>query len=175
MSKKSLAAIAIAVLALFAVPTAANASGYVAADHVSVAGAQVAGGTVAANFAAGSFTASEKVSFAVSGSGTAVLTTLRAGTVTLVKDASAAGATSVNVTLPANATGTYSVTATGMTSANIATAAVTVVAADAGASTLPSTGFDVPVLAIWGATGVLLLGIALMVVMSIVRRQRATA
>ena len=52
------------------------------------------------------------------------------------------------------------------------------VTADAGASAdkgLAQTGYEAPVLLIWGAAGALLLGVALIVVLSIVRRQRATA
>ena len=113
----------------------------------------------------------------MTGSGTAVLSTVKAATVTLTKVASATGATSVNVKLPADATGSYTVTATGVTSANVATASITIVAADAGTTgkALASTGYNAPMLLIWGAAGVLLLGIALVVVMTIVRRQRATA
>ncbi|TFD49811.1 sortase [Cryobacterium frigoriphilum] len=182
MARKTFAVIALAILAVFAVPAAANAAGYVPAGNVSVSGDAVPGGTVTVTFAAGSFTPGEDVSFACTGSGTATLSAFKAATVTLVKTASAAGAASVNVTLPANATGTYTVTATGLSSGTVGTAAITVTAIDAGTGAvnntgggLASTGYDAPVLLIWGAGGALLLGIALVVVLTMVRRQRATA
>lgn len=180
MARKTFAVIALAILAVFAVPAAANAAGYVPANNVSVSGEAVAGGTVTVTFAEGSFTPGEDVSFAVTGSGTATLSAFKAATVTLVKTASATGAASVNVTLPADATGTYTVTATGLTSGTVGTAAITVTAVDAGTGSantgggLASTGYDAPVLLIWGAGGALLLGIALVVVLTIVRRQHAT-
>ncbi|TFB95891.1 sortase [Cryobacterium sp. HLT2-28] len=176
MIKKTFAVVALAALALFAVPAAANAAGYVANDKVTTSGAAVAGGTVTVNFAAGSFTAGENVMFSVSGSGTATLSVFKAATVSLVKAASSTGAASVAVKLPADATGSYTVTATGATSANVGTATITVAAADAGtAKGLAHTGYEAPMLLIWGAAGALMLGIALVVVMGIVRRQRANA
>src|SRR5680860_886232 len=128
MGKKTFAAIALALLAAFAVPTAATAAVYVPESSVTVVGEVIAGGTVTINIAPGSFTAGEQVSFAVTGSGTVTLSAFKAATVTIVKTATASGAASVNVTLPANATGTYTVTATGLTSGSIATASLTVVA-----------------------------------------------
>ena len=179
MARKALAVIALAILAIFAVPAAANAAGYVPAGNITVSGNAVAGGTVIIVFGDGAFAGSENVSFAVSGAGTVTLSAFKAATVTLVKQATPAGSATVNVTLPQNATGTYSVTATGLTSGTIGTASITVRAADsAGAATtgggLAGTGYDAPVLLIWAAGGALLLGIALVVVLTIVRRQRVT-
>lgn len=185
MVKKSFAVIALAILAVFVVPAAANAAGYVPDDNSTVSGDATAGGTSAVAFADGSFTGSEQVSFAVSGSGTATLTVVKAATATLAKAASAAGAVNVNVTLPAAATGSYNVTATGLTSGTVGTATITVVAADGLANTgdklantgdkLASTGYEAPVLLIWSAAGALLLGVALVIVLTIVRRKRANA
>jgi hypothetical protein len=85
------------------------------------------------------------------------------------------------VTLPSNARGTYSLTATGLSSGQLATAALTVVAADAGSAAvggndgLAFTGSTVPTLVIWGAAGAVLLGIALMVVLTLQRRARSNA
>ena len=183
MAKKTFAAIALAVLAVFAVPAAANAAGYVPADDVVVSGTIAPGATVSVAFTDGAFTAGESVSFAVTGSGTATLSAVKAATVSLTKSATSAGAASVNVTLPADATGTYTTTATGLTSGTVGTAAITLPTADAatgaGASStdggLASTGYDAPMLAIWAAAGALLLGIALVTVLTVVRRQRANA
>lgn len=177
MGKKSFAAIALAVLAVFAVPVAANAAGYVPSSDVAVSGAATPGGTVNVTFESG-FTAGESVSFAVTGEGSATLAVFKAATVSLTKTATAGGAASVAVTLPAGATGTYTTTATGLSSGTVGTAAITVAAVDSGAAStngLASTGYDAPMLLIWAAAGALVLGLALVVVLNIVRRQRATA
>ncbi|MEA9999651.1 hypothetical protein QN367_11115 [Cryobacterium sp. RTS3] len=135
-----------------------------------------AGSTVTVGFSDGSFTGGETVSIAVSGSGTATLSVVKAATATISKTATAAGAVSVKVALPTDATGSYSLTATGATSGLVGTSTITIVAADAGsAQALASTGYSAPIVLIWGAAGALFLGIALVVVLSIVRRQRANA
>jgi len=105
---------------------------------ITVSGDDASGGTSTIAFAEESFAASEDVSFSVAGSGSATLATVRAGTVTFVKPADAAGAVSVNVTLPADATGFYTVTATGRTSHLVRTVAVTV-GASAAAPTVTAT------------------------------------
>ena len=183
MIKKAIAVVALAALALFSVPTAATAAGYVAADNITVSGSATPGSEQTVDFADGSFNAGETVTFAVSGAGFAT------STVTLTGTADAQGGITFKFTLPANASGSYSITATGATSGNVGTATITVADTDAGtddglASTgtvagsddgLASTGYEAPVLLIWGAAGALLLGIALVLVLSVVRRQKATA
>ena len=88
-------------------------------------------------------------------------------------------AVSVAVTPPANASGSYTLTGTGLTSGSVGAVTVSVVAADSAAADaaggLASTGYDAPMLAIWAAAGALLLGVALMVALTVVRRQRANA
>lgn len=179
MAKKTLAALALALLAVFAVPAAANAAGYVPESNVVVSGSATPSSPVYISFAAASFTPGEQVSYSVTGEGTATLAIVKAATASLVKSATSDGAASVVVTLPANATGTYTTTATGLTSGNVGTAAITVAAADSGAAAaddkgLASTGFAGSALIFWAA-GLLLAGIALVVVLSVVRRQRANA
>ena len=182
MAKKTLAALALAFMAVFAVPVAAQAAGYVPASDVVVSGTVTPGSPVTVSFESG-FTPGESVSFSVTGEGTATLAVVKAATVSLTKTATAEGAASVVVTPPANATGTYTVTATGLTSGTVGTAALTVAAADAGAGStggstddgLASTGANVSGVVIWGAVGVLILGAALVAVMTIVRRQRSNA
>ncbi|TFC05691.1 sortase [Cryobacterium sp. MDB2-33-2] len=181
MAKKTLAVIALAVLAVFAVPAAANAAGYVPDGQIVVSGTPAPGATVVVDFTGGSFTPGEDVSFSCTGSGLATLSVLKAGTATLVKSSTSTGAASVNVVLPAGATGSYTTTATGLTSGTVGTATITVVAADSGTTAsgtgggLAGTGYNTPVLLIWAAAGALLLGIALVVVLSFVRRRRVTA
>jgi hypothetical protein len=178
MGKKTFAAIALTVLAVFAVPAAANAAGYVPSSDVAVSGTATPGGTVTVAFETG-FTAGESVSFAVTGAGSATLAVFKSATVSLTKTATASGAASVAVTLPAGATGTYTTTATGLTSGTVGTAAITVAAADSGAaaskSGLAETGYNAPMLLIWAAAGAVILGLALVFVLMFVRRQRATA
>ncbi|TDW29778.1 sortase [Cryobacterium psychrophilum] len=182
MAKKTFAVIALAVLAIFAVPAAANAVGYVPEDKVAVNGSATAGAALDVIFADGSFGGpgtGERVSFAVSGRGSATLSNFKAATVTTVKSTDAQGAVTLTVTLPTDATGSYTVTGTGLTSGTVGAATLTVASADAGAGTtgdnLAATGFDVPFLLIWSAAGALLLGTALVIVLNIVRRQRANA
>ncbi|TFD66490.1 sortase [Cryobacterium ruanii] len=175
MFKKSLATAAIAVIAVFALAPAANAVDYVSDAKVSIVSAPVAGGTAVVGFAASAFASGESVTYTVSGSHAAVLTVIKtAVTSSLTKQAAVDGSSSVNVAIPSNATGDYTVLAKSATKSY--TANLDIVAADAGTSTgLPSTGYNVPVLVIWGAAGILVLGVALVLVRISVRRQRANA
>jgi hypothetical protein len=185
MIKKSVAAIALAVLAVFAVPAAANAAGYVPQGNITVSDSTpTPGEAVTVGFDDGSFTPGESVSFTLTGenAASATLANLRAvvNSTSITKTATAAGSVAVVVTLPSDASGSYTLTGTGLTSGSVGTATLTVVAADSGtavtaAGGLASTGYDAPMLAIWAAAGALLLGVALMVALTVVRRQRANA
>ena len=188
MFKKSFAAIALAVLAVFAVPAAANAAGYVPDGNIVVSGTIAPGSPVTISFTEGSFTPGEPVSFTLTGENAAgaTLATFKSvvNSQSLVKSAAGTGAVALEVTLPTDASGTYTTTATGLTSGTVGTASLTVAAADAAAAGsgsssadggLASTGYDAPMLAIWAAAGALLLGVALMVALTVVRRQRANA
>jgi hypothetical protein len=176
MLKKTLAAAVLAFVAVVATPIAANAAGYVPSGNVTVSGPTTPGGTNAVSFADGSFTGGETVTFTVTGSGTATISAFHAATVSATKVATASGAVTANVKLPANATGTYTLTATGQTSGNIGTAALTVVPADPStAAALPHTGSTLPMLLIWIAGGAVALGLALFLVLGLARRQRARA
>ncbi|TFD45352.1 hypothetical protein E3T55_18970 [Cryobacterium frigoriphilum] len=103
------------------------------------------------------------MNFTVTGSGAAVLSAVRAATVTFFKAADAAGSVSVTVALPANASGAYSLTAVGATSGFAQQSVVL--------GELPSSGFSVPPLVPWAAVGVLLLGLALVLVRRSARRR----
>lgn len=181
MFKKSTAALSLVIVALLAVPTAAFAVDYVPAQNVTTSGPVVAGAPVTVGFAAGSFVGDESVTFVVVGDGPqAQLATLKAmSTATLTKTAHG-GAVSVTVKIPAGATGTYTTTATGATSGRVATAALAVAPVDAktakkNAKALAATGVSpITMLLVWAAGGILLLGIALLIVRLAVRRQRAT-
>ena len=171
MVKRLFAVIALVILAIFSIPAAANAVGYVPDGDITVTGPATPGSTVTVNLANGSFTDGEIVSVSVTGEGTATLSIIKAATATITKAANANGALGVNVKLPTPATGSYTVTATGLTSGNVGTATITVAAADHGPAATGGASF--PVLIIWGVGGILLLGIALLVVLRVVRRQRA--
>lgn len=180
MFEKSLAAAALAVLAVFAVPAAANAVGHVPQANIAVSGAVVPDSSVVVAFTAGSFVPGEDVSFTLAGEDRADLALLKSVVTSqsLVKTAANDGSVALDVTVPATATGTFTATATGLASGTVGTASLTVGAADSGAATdgdLAATGYTTPMLAIWGGSGALLLGVALIVVLGVVRRQRAHA
>ncbi|WP_052207215.1 hypothetical protein [Sinomonas humi] len=194
MLKKALAVLSFAILALVAVPSAANAAGYVPNNNVTVTGDAVPGGTVTVNFAAGSFAPNESVAVSVSGNTPVTLSVVKAAVLTsFTKQASSTGALSVNVTFPTNASGTYTLTATGLTSGNVGTASITIVPAVSGTvantgttantsgnlantgSNLANTGATLPMLMIWIGAGALVLGVAIVGTLTFVRRQRHSA
>ncbi len=179
MFKKALAALSIAVAALAVAPAAANASGYVPGGSTTVSGSTAPGGTSTVGFAAGSFVADESISVSVIGVTYVTVATVKAAVLTTVtKQASSAGALMVDVVLPANASGTYTVTATGMASGNVGTASLTVAPASstsantASVPVLANTGSSLPFLMIWIGAGALVLGVAIVL---FVRRGRRTA
>lgn len=194
MLKKALAVLSFAVLAFVAAPSAANAAGYVPNNNVTVTGDAVAGGTVTVNFAANSFAANESVAVSVSGNTAVTLSVVKAAVLTsFTKQASSTGALSVNVTFPTNASGTYTLTATGLTSGNVGTASITIVPAVSGnlantgttantsgnlantGGNLANTGATLPMLMIWIGAGALILGVAIVGTLTFVRRQRRNA
>jgi hypothetical protein len=179
MIKKAFAVVALATLALFAVPTAASAAEYVPKESITVSGNSAASATVTINFDK-AFKPRATVTFGVTGAGkpTTLSVVKTEATASLVKTAEASGTVALDVTLPAGASGSYTVTGTDGTTIGAAT--ITVAAADAGTAVgtddgLAETGYNAPVLLIWGAAGALLLGVALVLVLSVVRRQKATA
>lgn len=184
MLKKALAVLSFALLAFVAAPSAANAAGYVPNNNVTVTGDAVPGGTVTVNFAASSFAPNESVAVSVSGNTAVTLSVVKAAVLTsFTKQASSTGALSVNVTFPTNASGTYTLTATGLTSGNVGTASITIVPAAGGtvansgttANNLANTGATLPILMIWTGAGALILGIAVIGGLTVVRRQRRKA
>jgi len=185
MFKKSLATAALAVIAVFAFAPAATAAGYVPEDHVSVDATPLAGEPTEIDFAQGSFVGNEVVNFTVTGSHAATLSVIKMAVESTISKAAVDGAVSVTMVLSPDAFGPYTVTGVGAESGNVGTASMTVVPADAGtdtdtgaaagdnaAGTLSSTGYNVPVLVIWGAAGLLALGVALVLVRLSIRRQQ---
>ncbi|WP_105033685.1 hypothetical protein [Cryobacterium aureum] len=175
MFKKSLATAALAIFAVFAVVPAANAVDYVSDTKVTVQVAPVAGETAVVAFAANAFAKNESVTYSVTGSHSTTLSVVKtAVTTSLTKAAADNGSSSVNIVIPDEATGDYTLTAKSATQSYTAT--LDIIAADAGTSNgLASTGYDAPVLVIWAAAGLLVLGGALIAVRISVRRQHAAA
>lgn len=165
----------IALVALFAVPTAAQAL-YAPEESITVTGTPAPGETIAVTFDE-VFTPGEDVSFTLTGENAvgATLAVFKSAvnTQSLTKAADASGTAVLDVTLPTNATGTYTVTATGLTSGIVGTAAITVVAGD-GAGTDDGDGLAVTggtaLTAIWIAGGALALGIVLLLVRTMRRK-----
>ncbi|WP_431031188.1 sortase [Plantibacter sp. RU18] len=178
MFKKILVSAALLISAIFLAPAGAGAS-YVPRGEVTVTGNLAPGGVVDVSFSDGSFLPGEGVTFSVSGSGTTTLAAFRTAIINLAKNASVAGAASVSVTLPADANGSYAVAATGLTTQRTYAATITTSQAggraDPGADAggLPDTGFASPAVIIWGATGIVALGAALVFVLNLQRRQNA--
>jgi hypothetical protein len=154
----------------------------------------VPGGTVTVNFAAASFAPNESVAVSVSGSTSVTLSVVKAAVLTtFTKQAASNGSLSVNVTFPTDASGTYTLTATGLTSGNVGTASITIVPASGGTlantggstgtlantggsePTLANTGATLPMLMIWIGAGALVLGGAIVGTLAFVRRQRQDA
>lgn len=185
MMKKIIAAAVLAAAAVVATPMAANAAGYVPTSAVSVAGTVAPGEATTVGIAAGSFMGSETVRVSVTGAGAVTIGAMPTVTTTAEKTANTDGSVSVSVKLPMGATGTYSMTATGASSGNVATTALSVApaasigtAADTSAAASSSdpalafTGSTVPMLLVWSAGGAIVLGGALVLVMANRRRQR---
>jgi hypothetical protein len=122
----------------------------------------------------GSFTPGEPVNFTLAGENAsgADLGAIQAyDSKSITKSATSAGGASLTVTLPLNSSGNYQVTAVGATSGNIGIISFAVVPAD----TVAHTGSEFPMLVVWIAGGALALGVALILVLRISRRQRAAA
>ncbi|WP_104134875.1 MULTISPECIES: hypothetical protein [unclassified Cryobacterium] len=176
MFKKSLATAALAVIAVFAFAPAANAVDYVSDSKVTITSAPIAGETAVVAFAANAFASEESVLYSVTGDQEAALSVVKtAVTKSLTKTAELNGSSFVNVVIPSNATGDYTVTAKSATQAYTVTLDIVAASTNAADKGLASTGFNTPVLVIWGAVGVLVLGLALVLVRVSVRRQHAAA
>ncbi|QAY74709.1 hypothetical protein ET445_16570 [Agromyces protaetiae] len=162
MFRRILAAAAIAVAAVIAVPVAANAVGYTAQGPTVT---EAVGGSADLTFSGfpantpSTATAPDAVTLSV----------LKASTFSRPTDANG----SVTYTATASQPGTYTITVTA--GGVVATGTLTVLPADSeagGDDGLSATGYDAPVLAIWIAGGALLLGAAIVVVVTSVRRSR---
>jgi LPXTG-motif cell wall-anchored protein len=172
MFKKSFAVGLLAVLAVFSVPTAANAAPY--GDNGTGAGTVVVAPGAPASLTFGGFQPGE-------GTVASAPDAVTLGAIKVVSTASRPAASDGTVVYTATATqpGSYTITVTSAT--NIATGVLTVAPADSSGGTgsgangngsLPNTGFEAPMLIVWGASGALILGAALVFVLTVVRRNK---
>lgn len=164
MARKLLAAALLALSAVFAVPAVANAAGYTGQGPGTV--------TVRVGEAVDLiFTNLPPNTPSTASADDAVsLSVLKATTASKPTDA----AGSVTYTASASRPGTYTITVTA--GSTVATATLTVLPADtAEGADLPSTGYEIPMLAVWGGVGAIVLGIAFIAVLATVRRNRASA
>ena len=176
MFKKIFATGLLAALALFAVPTAANAAPY--GD----------GGPGDQNGGTGVVVAGEPVSFSLGGFQPGEPTTASApdavtlGSLKVVATASRPAGASGSVSYTASATqpGSYTITVSSASNSAVFTLVVTPADSNGGGSgsnadgSLPNTGFETPMLIVWGASGALILGLALVFVLNVVRRNKRT-
>ncbi|KRC52096.1 hypothetical protein ASE16_03310 [Leifsonia sp. Root227] len=174
MSKKFLAALIIGAAIALAAPAAANAVPYTHGGDCSISPSTVAaGGTSTMTCAPGTFKPSEGVQYVVSGKD--------ASKATLSADptATTAGGSQVQVTVPQDATGAYTVTATGASSQAASAVTVTVLPADVPASTsssgsstgLASTGSTIGWSIAWIGGALVVLGLIVLSLIAAARRR----
>lgn len=175
---KAVASLAIAAAAVFAAPAVASAYTPTPADGTVTI---TAGGTATVEFTG--FIPGETVTFTLTGAfaGSATLAQVAAAadeSISTEKDAEADGSASVDVTPPTNATGEYTLTASGDESGAAADSVTITVAATGGegeGGVLTPTGFDGDsLLGLWIGGGVLVLAGASIAVATSVRRSRQT-
>lgn len=163
MLKKTLAVGLLAVLAIFAVPAAASAASY--GDTGTNAGTVVVISGQSATLTFCGFQPGEKtIASAPDG-------------VTFGGNGIAGADGCVTYTATSAKAGSYTITVTG--ASNISTGILTVTPADSSGGngsnadgTLPNTGLETPMLIVWGAAGALALGVALVFVLNVVRRNK---
>ncbi|MET3469413.1 LPXTG cell wall anchor domain-containing protein [Microbacterium sp. NPDC006705] len=172
---KAAAASAIAAAAVFAAPAIANA--YTPAPVGGSSVTVTAGGT--ATIAFNNFDPNETVTGTLTGenaaAGSVAFVKFAVTSTSTTKAANAAGEVAFQVTLPANASGEYTLTADGAVSgASSVTIAVPAAAGGTGGSgTLPATGGDnAALLGLWIGGGALALAGGSIAVASTVRRHR---
>ncbi|MFI8632517.1 hypothetical protein ACIGEP_07990 [Microbacterium sp. NPDC077663] len=173
---KAAAALAIATAAVFAAPAVASA--YTPSPVVESGPGTIApGGTGTFTFA--DFLPGEGVQFTLTGENgagaTLAFVSFAVSSTSTTKDADADGNASVEVTLPSNASGEYTLAAVGLESGTSASTTIGVAAAAGGdgGPVLGETGFDGDaLLGLWVGGGVLVLAGASIAVATSVRRTR---
>lgn len=178
MKLKSILAATALSAALVAAPVAAHAA-YVPGASTAVSSAAVAPGeAVVFTATEGHFAPLEDVTFTLTGTNASqgAIVLASANTLTETHAADEVGGHAVAITLPDNASGSYSLSAVGQTSGVTASHDIAVAAADSDDASegLANTGANTTA-AFWFAGGLLALGAALVVVLNVVRRNRAQA
>ncbi|WP_405371695.1 MULTISPECIES: hypothetical protein [unclassified Microbacterium] len=175
---KAAAVLAIAAAAVFAAPAVASA--YTPAPVTGTNITIVAGDNSTVVF--NNFEANENVTFTLTGfnasAGSLALVQASASeSISIDKEANADGEAAVEVTLPDNAQGTYTLAADGEVSGASESVTIQVAATGGtGGGALPGTGFDGDaLLGLWVGGGVLVLAGASIAVATSVRRARQTA
>lgn len=169
MLKKAFAIGLLAVLAIFAVPTTASAASY--------GGNGSGGGTIVV-------VEGQQGSITFYGFQPGEITYASGPDGVIFESSSLVAGPDGSVTyrVTGSKIGSFTITVTG--ASNISTGVVTTVPADSSGGsgsgsnangTLPNTGLQTPTLVVWGASGVLVLGVALVLVLSVVRRNKNAA
>lgn len=175
---RTAAAITLAAAATFALPLAANADTYPSAGDATVSAPTVApGGTFTFSVAPGTFVPGEPVSISLTGENASGATLAVVQAVVQTQNfapvtATTAGGLSQAIKLPANASGTYTISATSPSLPAGVSASITI----AGAGSLPATGVDsASLLGLWVGGGALVLAGGAVAVGAAVHRQRKMA
>lgn len=179
---KAAAALVVAAAAVFAAPAVASADVAYTPTAPGDGTVTIAPGE-SGTFPFSGFEADETVTFTLTGAGVTdeslAFVALSASTdsTTEVKTANDDGVASATVTLPDNASGTYTLSAEGETSGAADDVTITVAATGgAGGGGLPSTGFEGDaLLGLWVGGGLLVLAGASIAVATSVRRTRQSA
>lgn len=181
MLKKILAAAAVTAALFLAAPAAANAGGYPSGAPCTFdVSTTQAGHEATLTCEPGTWGGGEDISWVGSGSDGASI--VMASSVTFTKHADADGSDVLHVTLPADASGVYTITGTGATTGHVCSASLTVVPADAAASTvtdpgssgLADTGSVIAEWALWTGVGLLVVGLVSVAVAAWMRRVRSS-
>ncbi|MBO1741178.1 hypothetical protein [Leifsonia sp. TF02-11] len=181
MLKKILAAVAVTAALLLAAPAAANAVGYPSGAPCTfdVSSTQ-AGHSATLICVPGTWRDGETITWVASGSDGASI--VMASSVTFSKHANADGSDVLRVTLPADASGLYTVVGTGAASGHVCSATLTVIPADTsasaindpGSSGLADTGSVIAQWAIWTGAGLLVIGLVSVAVAAWMRKVRSS-
>ena len=171
MLKKALVIVALAGTSIFFMSTAAQALDYPATTPSSVAVEGSATTTAPGEPMVLAFAGFNAFEPTTASADSAVTLGVVKTVVTASKTASNLGA--VSYTASATIPGTYTITVRGVDINTVTSATLTVLPADS-SSALPNTGFNSPLLAIWVSAGVLVFGIAMVIVRSTVRSKRAS-
>ncbi|MDN4614304.1 hypothetical protein P5G50_07560 [Leifsonia sp. F6_8S_P_1B] len=182
MTKKVLAAMAVTAALLVAAPAAANAENYTDGTPCKLDLSVVQSGDTARVICRpGTWASSEEVAWTATGEDGASIRLAATSTVTFTKQAESDGSDVLAVTLPADATGVYSIVGHGQASGHTCAVSLTVLpddaavpASDVGSQGLAATGSTIAAWAAWVGGGLLALGGLTVAIAAWVRRMRAS-